>query len=418
MRMGQKGQIVVIGGGVVGVCSAYYLAAADQQVILVEKDEICSGCSYGNAGLIVPSHSIPLAAPGVWAKALWALMRGPSPLYIRPRWDTALISWLWQFRAACTEQHARAGLGLLRDLHRASLGLFQELADVPGLEFGFRQAGSLMLFRTRHGFKEACEQVNWLQEAGIEATVLGSSDVRELEPTALPTLVGGIYFPEDAQILPAAFVQGLARVAESKGVRICSKRRVLGFETSGRRIAAVRTDRGELHADLVVLAGGAWSPLLSQPLGIHLPVQAGKGYSVTFHRLEPSPRLPLLLGEAKVAVTPMGDKLRISGILALDGLDRSIRQRQLESVLSAVPRYLTLPARLDERETWSGLRPCTPDGLPLIGRPAGLENLIIATGHGMLGMSLGPITGKLVAQLVTEEPPLVDLTPLSPDRFR
>ncbi len=412
-----RADVVIIGGGIVGVCAAYYLSRAGARVTVVEQGEIAAGSSYGNAGLVVPSHSIPLAAPGVWWKGLkW--MRDPeSPFYIKPRLDPALLAWLWRFRRACSQAHVRRAMPLLRDLSYASLGLFRELSALDGLEFGFRQDGALGVYRTKAGFEEGVHEAALLGQGGLSTKVLDAAAARALEPALAADVVGAVLFPDDAHLIPDRFVRGLARVAASLGVRFRTETEVLGFRTAGARIAAVETTRGDLEAGEVVLAAGSWSARLARTLGLALPIEPAKGYSVTYERPADGPRIPLLCGEARVAVTPMGETLRFAGTLELAGLDLSINRRRVAALVRGARRYLAGADDLRVLEIWRGLRPCTPDGLPIVGRPARLANLILATGHAMIGVSLGPVTGKLVAQLVAGEPPLVDLRPLSPERF-
>lgn len=410
-------RVVIIGGGVIGVCSAYYLARAGCRATVVEQGEICSGSSYGNGGLIVPSHSIPLAAPGVWLKGLRWMLDPESPFYIRPRPDPTLLAWLWQFRRACTPAHVARALPVIRDLSYASLALYRELAAIPGLEFGYRQEGALAVFRTHEGAEEAATEARLLGEHGVRAEVLDAAGVRALEPALAPGAVGGIRFPDDAHLIPDVFVRGLAGVAQALGVRIMPGTEALGFKRDGRRIVAVETTRGDVEADELVLAAGSWSPGLAAALRLRLPIQPAKGYSVTYRRPANGPRIPLILGEAKAGVTPMGQRLRFAGTLELAGLDLSINRRRVSAIVRSAARYLTGVEALELLEIWRGLRPCTPDGLPVLGRPERFDNLILATGHAMIGVSLGPITGKLVAQLACGERPAIDLNALSPDRF-
>lgn len=415
--MTQGRSALVIGGGVIGVCSAYYLAREGFAVTLVEKADIAAGSSYGNSGLIVPSHAIPLAAPGVlWRGLKW--MRDPeSPFYIKPRLDWQLARWLWRFRAACTPDRMRRAIPVLRDLSFASLALYRELAALPGLEFGFRQDGVLMVFRTAEGFADAVHESLLLAESGLTNKLLDGAAARAHEPSLRPEIVGGVLFPDDAHIIPHAFVTGLARVLEGQGVRILRSTEVLGFRVAGRNVAAVETTRGELEADVVVLAAGAWSPGVAASLRLDVPIEPAKGYSVTYERPAGGPGLPLILGEAKVAVTPMGDRLRFGGTLELAGLDLAVNRRRVAALVRGAGRYLHGTEALRVIEIWRGLRPCTPDGLPLVGRPRRYENLILAAGHAMIGISLGPVTGKLVAQLASDQTPAVDVSALNPDRF-
>lgn len=408
--------IAVVGGGVVGVCSAYYLARRGLEVTLIEKGDIAAGSSYGNAGLIVPSHSIPLAAPGALRRGMRWMLDRESPFYIRPRPSRDLVRWLLRFRRACTAEHVRRSIPVLRDLSRASLALYRELAALPGLDFGFREDGALAVFRTAAGLEHGRHEADVLRAAGIDATVLDAKAAREVEPALGRAVAGAVHFPGDAHLAPDRFVRGLARVMERSGVRVLAGTEVLGFTRRGRAITAVETTRGDLAVDEVVLAAGSWSGELARGAGLDLPIQAAKGYSITYDRPPGAPRLPLLLGEARVAVTPMGDALRFAGTLELAGLDLSIDRRRVGAIARAAGQYLAA-GESRVREIWRGLRPCSPDGLPYVGRPARGDNLIVATGHAMIGVSLGPVTGSLVAQLAARETPALDLHPLRPDRF-
>jgi D-amino-acid dehydrogenase len=408
---------VVIGGGVIGVCTAYYLARAGWDVSLVERDDICTGCSYGNGGLIVPSHSIPLAAPGVWLQGLRWMFSPESPFYIKPRLSRDLLAWLWRFRRACNMTHVRRAMPVIRDLSYASLTLFRELAAINGFEFGYRQDGTLAILRTERGYEDAVKKAHLLGEVGIPTKVLNGADTRSLEPSLLPGVVGGIQFPDDAHLIPDMFVKGLAGIAERMGVQIRVGTEVLGFRITGRRIVAVETTRGDIESGEVVLAAGAWSSRLAAALHLHVPIQAAKGYGVVYQRLPNAPKIPLMLREARVGVTPMGNTLRFAGTLELAGLDFSIDRRRVGAIMRSASSYIAGLDGLKPIEIWRGFRPCTPDGLPLLGRTERFDNLIIATGHAMIGVSLGPITGKLVSQLVCGETPMVDLRALNPERF-
>ncbi|MBI2191199.1 MAG: FAD-dependent oxidoreductase [Planctomycetes bacterium] len=409
--------VLVIGGGVVGVCAAYYLRQRGREVTLVEKGEVCSGCSYGNAGLIVPSHSVPLAAPGVMAKGLRWMFNPDSPFYIKPRLDVELLAWLWKFRGACRADAARRAMPFLRDLSRASLELYKELAKLDGLQFDFERKGLLGLYRTEKALKEGADEARMLDGIGIPSKILSPAEIRQIEPGLDTPAIGAVYYPEDAHLAPARFVKGLSHVAGEMGVTLRPGTEVLGFEWEGRSMTRVRTTRGSFRPREVVLACGSWSPGLARGLRLKLPIQPAKGYSVTVRRPAACPDTPLLLAEAKVGVTPMGENLRFAGTLELAGMDFSITERRVQAILRAVPLYLPGLGSLELVEIWRGLRPCTPDGLPFIGRPGAYDNLVVAAGHAMIGVSLGPATGKLVSQIATGEPPLADLTLVRPDRF-
>jgi len=306
---------------------------------------------------------------------------------------------------------------VLLSLGRASVALFDALPVHSQRAFGYEKKGWLLLFNSQRSLEDAAKEAELLHQFGVASQVLDAAGVRQIEPNVLPSVVGGIYYPEDAHLIPQRFVQELARLAEHQGARLHTGTEVLGFETSGRRVSAVVTTRGRFTPEQVVLAAGAWSPLVARDLGLRLPLQAAKGYSITVQRPTTCPTVPLYLSERKVAVTPMGERLRFGGTLELAGLDLSVNRRRVAAIRRAAREYLPGMESLEPVEIWRGLRPVAPDGLPLIGRSQAFENLVVAGGHGMLGVTLGPITGKLVAQLVAGEVPLVDLAPLRVERF-
>jgi len=418
MRTSEGCNVLVVGGGVIGVCVAYYCATAGANVVVVEQDAICSGCSYGNAGLIVPSYSTPLSAPGVFGKALLWLFDPESPFYIKPRFDADLLRWLALFAARCNQSAMRNAIPRLRDLARASIALYRELLSASEFDCGYDQRGLLILCSTARGLQEGRAQSSLLREFGIASEEMNADATREIVPASKQDVAGGFYYPEDSHLVPSDFVRGLAKRAESLGVKFCSSTRVDSFELSEGAISAVLTSSGTFQASEIVIASGAWSAALLRGLKVRLPVEPAKGYSVTV--AEPSHmklQVPLLLHETKVAVTPMAGLIRFAGTLELAGFDTSINQRRLESLLRNSQRYLSGIENVGHVESWSGLRPCTPDGLPVLGRLGQLKNVVVATGHGMLGMTLGPITGKLVSEIISHGTATLDLAPFAPERF-
>lgn len=417
--MKREADVLIIGGGVIGICTAHYLIEKGRQVVVVEQGEVCSGSSYGNAGLVVPSHSVPLAEPGVISQGLKWMLDSRSPFYIKPRFDRDFISWLWKFRRACSELNVRRSMPILRDLSLESLRLFQALDASDELEFDFEQRGALYICKTESALEHVVEEAERIRAVGLEAETLDAAQVRKLEPNVRLDVVGGVFYPQDAHLNPASFVRALAISVEERGCEICPSTEVLGFFTSGERITGVRTTRGEIVSTEVVLAGGAWSPGIVRDLGIDLPIQPAKGYSITVERPLDCPTIPLMLAGARVGVTPMGNLLRFAGTLELAGMDLSINQQRVDAILQAVPAYMPDldPEGLELVEIWRGLRPCTPDGLPLLGRSHRYRNLTVAAGHAMVGLSLGPITGEIASRLVVGDDPGFDLELLRPERF-
>ncbi len=409
--------VAIIGGGVIGVCSAYYLAQKGAKVLLLEKGKIASGCSYGNGGLIVPSHAVPLASPGALGNGLRWLLDAKSPFYIKPRLSLDLFTWLARFVLASRKEQMLRSLSAMRDLLLASRALYDELAQNAGFDFGFDGNGSLQVFITEQGLQGGVEEAQLLEKFDIPIKVMDASQVCDLEPALLPKVVGGVYYPRDAHINPFRFVRGLAEKARGLGVEILTGTEVLGFEMRHGSVTAIKTTRGEFHPQKVLLAAGSWSPEIARTLKLNIPIQAAKGYSLTYENLALSPRIPLLFGEAHTVVNPLGDVLRVAGTLELAGMDFSINMRRVDAIRTSAEQYLPGLGQARLIEIWRGLRPCTPDGLPIISGSDTFSNLFIAAGHAMLGMSLGPITGKLIAELVNGEKTDFDPGPFSLSRF-
>ena len=415
--MNKKSDILIIGGGIIGVSAAYYLAKEGMAVTLVEKGEICSGSSYGNAGFIPPSHSTPIPGPGVLKQGIKWMLNPESPFYIHPRFDVEFVRWLWRFGNYCNKSAYERAIPLFRDIQRDSLALFQEIMEQEDIVCDFKQAGGITIFKSKNGFAHAQAEVKEMKNFDIELDFLDGDAVRKLEPMIRDDVLGGIHNMEDAHLNPALFVEELAKVAEKYGARIIRQAEVLGFEKAGGRIASVHTTCESFHPKEVILAAGAWSTPLAQQLNLQFPMQAAKGYSLTMKKPACIPSLPLFLSEARVAVTPIGSSLRFAGTLELAGLDLSINQRRVNAIKDAGRGYLNSVSSEDDPEVWSGLRPVPPDGLPYIGRSLTTKNLVVATGHGMLGVSMGPVTGKVVSEIVRAEKPCFDLDPFAVERF-
>ena len=417
--MGGRKHIVVIGGGAVGLCAAHYLLESGCDVTLLERGEIGEGSSLHNAGLVVPSHFVPLATPATLGLGLRWMLSPDSPFYIKPRLDPDLLAWLWHFVRAARASRVEHTMPILRDMNVASQALYREIASAGRFDFEFRSQGLLMLFRTAHGREGALRDAERAGRIGIEARVLDGDGIRALDPGVPLRASGGVFYPGDAHLTPALFVEGLRLDLIARGVQVRTSTIVTGFVERPMGVTAVRTTAGTIAGDEFVLAAGSWSPGLLRRLRVTLPVEPGKGYSITVSDPPVHLRIPLLLEEARVAVTPMGSRLRFSGTMELAGLDTSINMRRVRSLLASVPAYLgdVDPARMEHGDIWAGLRPCSPDGLPFIGRFRRYDNLIAAAGHAMVGMSLAPITGKLVAEIVHGRIPSIDLHLLRPDRY-
>ena len=410
--------VLVIGGGAIGVCCAYFLAENGRQVTVIDRGEVGAACSSGNAGIIARSHIIPLPRPGVVRQGIKWLFDPEGPFYIKPQVNLALWAWLLRFGFACRRRPMLRSMHLLNKLIGSSLTLYEGFASLGSTEFHFGLKGSLALYKTQGAFEAGVKETEVLRPYGVESKVLDHAAVRELEPRIQSGILGGIYLKGDAHLNPLKFVRWLASQCQSKGVTFLTSTGVSSLRTVGNKISTVITSQGDFEPGLVVLAAGSWSPSLAARLRLRLPIQPAKGYSITVKDPSRNDALPLWLTESRVVATPMGGILRFAGTLELTGLDFSINQRRVNAIRRAVRDYLAGVDEYRTVETWSGLRPLTPDSLPIIDIPERWSNLVIATGHGMQGVALGPITGKLVAELTANQPTTVDISELSVRRFQ
>lgn len=418
-------KIGIIGGGIIGLSSAYYLHQAGYRVTVFDQNRITDGCSFGNAGMIVPSHIIPLAQPGMIAKGMRWMLNSTSPFYVKPRLNLELMRWGWLFYRHATAAHVERAIPALRDISLLSRKLYQELAATATgpsgslSPFGWQERGLLMLYKTAAAEHEMAEEASVANRSGIDAQILSGAQVQDMEPGVRVAVRGAVYYPGDAHLNPGELISSLITYLQHNGVQFVEEQTVTGFGTHGSRINAIRTNKGEYTVDEVVAAGGSWSPELAKLLGFSLSLQGGKGYSFMVNNLTSSVRVPAIMLEARATATPMGSGLRFAGTLEVAGTDQTVNMNRVRGIVAGIGQYYPeLAVDLPSVDTvWKGLRPCSPDGLPYIGRVRRFENLTLATGHGMMGLSLGPATGKLVAETITNQPLSMDLTPFQPERF-
>ncbi len=421
--------VLVIGGGIVGLFCAYHLRRAGRTVTVLERGAIgdAEACSSGNTGFVGTQGAAPLAEPGVPAQGLRWLLNPESPFYLKPRWDPRLATWLWHFRRACTASAAAATFEVLLELKQRSLAMLREVCAADPLRDLFAVPGMLVVFQTEQGFEKGRRSVAEAVAGGVPLRVLDPAELRALEPDVEYDVRGALYNEEGAYLRVPAFTRAFAGMLAAQGVDIVEHAEVTGFETTGATISRVRTGRGDFAPAEVVLATGTWSARLARTLGLGLQLQPAKGYSVTVPAPDRAPRLPVLLSEGKVAIAPLGDRLRFGGTLELSGMDSPVSHRRVDGILRTVRTFLPelavpeldRPAAQspDTVAVWSGLRPCTPDSLPYLGRAEPYHNLTLACGHGHIGMGLAPAGGHLVAQLVTGERPDLDPAPFRVGRY-
>lgn len=413
-------RVVIVGSGVIGLSSAFYAARRGHRVTVIERQpEQRDGCSFGNAGMIVPSHFTPLAAPGMVALGLKWMWNPESPFYVKPRLSRDLLDWCWKFWRAANAAQVQRAAPLLRDLSFASRACFEELAALPGNDFGLVQKGLVMLCKTQHALDDEAKMAAQARILGIPARVLDTRETAALDPGVRMEVAGSVYFPKDCHLSPGRFMAGLKAQLEKLGAVFAWETEVTGWALDAGRITAVRTNRGEFAGDEFVLAGGSWSPETARGLGLKIPMQAGKGYSLTLTQPRQLPQICAIFTEARVAVTPMDGCLRFGGTMEIAGLNDDINPVRVRGIIRSVPQYYPEFTERDFEgiQPWRGLRPCSPDGLPYLGRTRRFANLTLATGHAMMGLSLGPITGRLVSEIISGEKPSQEIGLLDPDRY-
>ncbi len=413
-------RIAIIGSGVVGLCAAWYCRQRGFDVTVIERNGPArDNCSFGNAGYITPSHFIPLASPGMVAMGL-RMMRNPeSPFYIKPRLSWDLLAWSWRFWRACSAARVERAAPFLRDLNLASRACYDDFAKEWGNDFELVRGGLVNVFQTQAKLDHEIHVAEMAHKLGVQAEVLDAAGVRRLNPGLTVETIGGVYFPQDWHLTPPRFMKTILGKLESANCQFAWNADVTGFDVRGRRLHAVKTTTGDIAADEIVLAAGAWSAVVARTLGLSLPMQAGKGYSLTVPNPIERPTVPTLLTEARVAVTPMGATVRFGGTMEMSGLNLDVNPARVRGIVQSACRILPAfrPEHFEGIEPWRGHRPCSPDGLPYLGRSRRFENLILATGHAMMGMSLGPISGKIVGELVSGEKASVDLTLAESERY-
>ncbi|MEO6453772.1 MAG: FAD-dependent oxidoreductase [Ginsengibacter sp.] len=410
---------LIIGGGIIGLSSAYYLKQSGWDVIVLEKTDLTDNCSYGNLGMIVPSHFVPIAAPGILSQGIKWMLNSRSPFYIKPSLNIDLISWGLKFIKSATQQNVdRAALPLI-DINLLSRYLYEQLQITPGFNFGLEKKGILMYYKTE---KFAAHETFLAAQAkilGLDVSVLNKQELQALEPGTALDVLGAAHYRCDAHLYPDKLMVQLLTYLKTSGVKFETNNAVNKIITVNGKIKKVITANGEYEADMILIAGGSWLPQLCKMAGVNVPLMPGKGYSFTINQPEKKLNIPAILCEARVAITPMNGHMRYGGTMEIASVNNKINMNRVEGIVNSVPRYfpdmqLQMPAKKD---IWYGFRPCTPDGLPYIGYSKKVSNLIIAGGHAMSGLSLGPATGKIVAELANGVNTSVNIDAFAPERF-
>lgn len=410
-------KVIIIGGGIIGLCSAYYLQKEGHHVTIIEKSDGKKGASHINAGYITPSHFIALSAPGIVTKGIKWMFNSASPFYVKPRLDFDFLKWSLAFKKSATAKKVEQSIPILKNINLLSRDLYEDLKTSGDFNFHYERKGLLMCYKT-----DKVGEAEWNVgqrgiEEGLNVKHLSLKEIKAVEPEANFNIKGAVYYDCDAHMTPHSFMSEMTSYLMSKGVLFLYNEEVIDAVVDGSTISKIITNTKELSADELILAAGSWSSILLKKLNIKLHLEAGKGYSIN-SKQDTKISIPAILCEAKVAITPMDGFTRFAGTMELGGINHKINKIRVNSIANAVTDYYPdIKVSTEEKENAAcGLRPCSPDGLPYIGKSLKWKNLTIATGHAMMGWSLGPATGKLVAEIIANEKPSLDLSPFHPER--
>ncbi len=410
---------VVIGGGIIGLSSAYYLQKSGWHVTIVDKSDLADNCSYGNLGMIVPSHFVPLAAPGMVSQGIRWMFNNKSPFYVKPSLNPELISWGWKFVKSATLKHVERSAQYLLELNLFSKKLYEELAMQPGFDFALEKKGILMYYKTEKTGEEEIHLGEKAKQMGLDVEALTQQQVQQLEPGIELNILGAVHYRSDAHLYPNQLIPQLISQLQNAGVLFKTNNPVIRFVKEKNTIKKVITSSVEIEADMVVIAGGSWLSQLAKMAGVSLSLMPGKGYSFTLDQPKQKLNIPAILCEARVAITPMNGMMRYGGTMEIGKINNKINLNRVQGIVESVPKYFSninvaMPA---QKDIWYGFRPCTPDGLPYIGFAKKVTNLLIAGGHAMSGLSLGPATGKIIAEFANQQETSVKIEAFNPGRF-
>ncbi len=415
--MDAHSDIIIIGGGIIGLSCAHYLVQCGARVTVMDKDPIGKGASHGNCGLLYFSDVFPLCVPGAVTEEIKRSLLGTSPLYIKPTLNIKRLAWLMRFALNCRQRLVNESARNKYELLTYSLSLFKDLFSLDDLECDLETHGILTVFKEEKNCIGYAQKAEKLAAFALAPEKVAPADLRQMEPALLPDVAGAYHSIHDWYLRPDLLVSAWKRRLESQGVCFVENCRARDFMTHGSRIAGVHTNRGNFAGDALIVATGAWSSQLLAPLLPRLAVEPGKGYSITMNRPAPCPRYSLYFYEKNVVATPWKSGYRLGGTMEFSGYGMEMNLKRLQKLVTGAADYLKVPTGDIRYEEWTSLRPMTPDDMPVIGRIPGRENLIIATGHGMLGLTLATGTGKIASDLTLGRKPEVNIRPYNPERF-
>jgi D-amino-acid dehydrogenase len=412
-------KVVIIGGGIIGLSSAYFLHQLSYDVTVMDRGNLEDNCSYGNAGYVCPSHFVPLASPGIVKQGLKWMFNSRSPFYIQPRINKDLFNWAIHFIKNSSVENVKRSAVPLRDIALISQRAYEEWDSLPGFNFSYMKKGLLDAFQTEKGEHHAQHLVKAANELGLETLLLTKNEVEKMEPNQEMDIKGAVYFKCDGHLTPNLLMKDLIKILQEKGVKFLREKEIINLNVKENTITSVSTADEEFYFDHFIISNGVWSRELAKKLKINLPMVGGRGYSFNLDNAEYNFNYPIILHEGKVAVTPMDDKVRFGGTMEITAENAPVNLNRVTGITDSVRRFfpgIKIP-ELQKKDIWSGYRPCSADGLPYIGNSSLYKNLTIATGHSMLGLSLGAGTGKLVSQIIHGDKPEMDISIFNPERF-
>ncbi|WP_420601406.1 NAD(P)/FAD-dependent oxidoreductase [Flagellimonas sp.] len=416
--MSRNKNVIIVGGGIIGLSSAYFLQKEGHNVTVLDKSNMDGGASHVNAGYITPSHIIPLASPGMISKGIKYMFNSASPFYMKPRLDMDFMKWAWYFKKSSTTSKVKQAMPIIKDINLLSRELFEGIKASGDLgDFHLERKGLLMVYQTQKEGDHEMEVARIAGDMGLEVNTLDSEGLGKVEPNIKLNALGAVHYECDGHTTPTQFMERMIDYLPKCGVKINKNEEVLDVVVSGDKITEVKTNKDNYKADEVVFAAGSWTSQLSKKLNLNMPLQAGKGYRINVE----SPTnisMPAILMEAKMAVTPMQGYTRFAGTMEFSGINHDIRRERVEAIARGAERYYEglKISEEDKSNAQCGLRPVTPDGLPYIGASKQFGNLTLATGHAMMGWSLGPATGKLVTELISDKKLSMNINPFAPER--
>jgi D-amino-acid dehydrogenase len=412
---------IIIGGGIIGLFSAYYLNKSGWDVEVVDRGDLSDNCSYGNAGMITPSHFVPLAAPGMVEQGIRWMFNSKSPFYVKPSFNPELVGWGLKFLKSATKKHVDRSAGALRDISMISKKLYSEFERDSEIEFGLEDKGILMLFKSPKMAEEEQHLAETATNLGLDAQYLTPEQCGKLQPGVELDILGAVHYHCDAHLYPNKLMPALIKYLEGKGVMIHRNEEIVKIAHEAGKVTSISSKDKEFKGDAYVLAGGAWSPAIAKMAGLKVPLMPGKGYSFMVPQ-DGSKRMtiPSILCEARVAVTPMNGSIRYGGTMEVGKINDQVNMNRVKGIVESVPKYFPnfKPELPQIKDIWFGFRPVSPDGMPYIGLSSKYNNLAIATGHAMIGLSLGPATGKIINDVLNGTRPGMNIDVFSPGRFQ